>query len=78
MKVGLGWGEGGGGEYLEMGLNRPCLVFLEPVFPALFKFIGFIALKSNPRVSFGFFSFFFLFWMRGRGEYFELGFPAYP
>ena len=38
VKVG-GGGEGGDGrEYLDMGLNRPCLVFLEPVFPALFKF----------------------------------------
>ena len=31
MKVGVG-------EHLEMDLNRPCLVFLEPVLPALFKF----------------------------------------
>ena len=37
MGVKVGWG-GVGGEYLEMGLNRPCLGFLEPVFPALFKF----------------------------------------
>ena len=33
VKVGVGVGE-----YLEMGLNRLCLVFLELVFPALFKF----------------------------------------
>ena len=37
MKVGVGV-KVGVGEYLELGLNRPCLAFLEPVFPALFKF----------------------------------------
>ena len=37
MKVEVGV-KVGMGKYLEMGLNRRCLVFLEPVFPALFKF----------------------------------------